>query len=144
MAENFQKAIEDLTLEEAQAEIRRAWDMWREMDDLHDQACDWAIAANSLRDALQARVEEAERAVDTLLRERNEAQALAERRKRALRPFAEVYGRSSKLIHETRGMSSVPLRHRVVLLSEQSDGSFGYLAIKVFRDARAAIEEEAP
>ena len=39
-------------------------------------------------------------------------------------------------------MSSVPLRHRVVLLSEQSDGSFGYLAIKVFRDARAAIEEE--
>ncbi len=27
-------------------------------------------------------------------------------------------------------------------MSEQSDGSFGYLAIKVFRQARAAIEEE--
>ena len=55
MAENFQKAIEDLTQEEAQAEVRRAWEEWRQMDDLCDQARAWAIAANSLRaDALEA------------------------------------------------------------------------------------------
>jgi hypothetical protein len=101
---------------------------------------------------LQERVEEAERALalkavvmvsgEMVTKAEYEAvKALAERRKEALEPFAEVYGRSSKLVRGTRGMSSVPLRHRVVLLSEQSDGSFGYLAIKVFRDARAAIEE---
>ncbi len=63
---------------------------------------------------------------------------------KALKPFAEVYGRSSRLIHESRGMSSVPLSHRVVLLSEQSDGSFGYLSIRTFRDAREAIDEAQP
>ncbi len=139
-------------LEEAEEHLKIArWVL--EMDD------NGALAAERLgqgRDEiarLQARVEEVERklhhremgALDgdcPYQRERDEARALAERRKKALKPFSEVYGRTSKLVRGSRGMSSVPLRHRVVLLSEQSDGSFGYLAIKVFRDARAAIEEE--
>ncbi len=181
MAENFQKAIEDRTLEEAQAEIRRAWDMWREMDDLHDQACDWAIAANSLRDALQARVEEAETEVglldngnavwlkvnERLIHERDEAraqvetlaqdkqkqqayiaelidsrfeecqrrrvaEALAERRKKALerrvRPFLKRVIEATKPYHENRDWPDA-----------------AEMLFNIYEDAvmaRAAIEEE--
>jgi hypothetical protein len=58
MAEQFQKAIGDLTREEAQAEVREAWDAWHEMDDLRKQARDWAVAANSLRVAALEALEE--------------------------------------------------------------------------------------
>ncbi len=62
----MQKPIEELSREEAQTELRRAWGMWREMDDLHDQACDWAIAANSLRLAALEALEEAQAEVERL------------------------------------------------------------------------------
>ena len=96
---------------------------------------------------LQARVEEAElsyNVTSTLLSEavteRDGYKALAERRKRALRPFAEAYYSSARTLRGDRAMSAVVQSHRVGLLSEQSDGQFGYLPIKAFRNARAAYD----
>ena len=73
-------------------------------------------------------------------RERDGYKALAERRKRALRPFAEAYYSSARTLRGDRAMSAVVQSHRVGLLSEQSDGQFGYLPIKAFRNARAAYD----
>ena len=109
MAENFQKAIEDLTQEEAQAEVRRAWEEWRHMDDLYDQARAWAIAANSLRVAALERIEKLEQslgreqayvadletalACDTCSHPLNHAEHLLRARAAALEALEEAQGK---------------------------------------------------
>ena len=68
-----------------------------------------------------------------------EAERKLEAAERALKPFAKAYGRSSKLVHGTRGMSEAAKNHNISLLSAESDGHFGYLPIKAFKAAADAI-----